>query len=70
MHYLNIIYWKYLHYLNFYSDGILDQRHLQFLAEISSRNLGLNVNEPLVTEPSELDTKPIVERKYIYLDCL
>ncbi|XP_060868369.1 AT-rich interactive domain-containing protein 4B-like isoform X3 [Metopolophium dirhodum] len=43
-------------------DGaILDQRHLQFLAEISSRNLGININEPSVTESLEREPETIVE---------
>ncbi|XP_060843777.1 AT-rich interactive domain-containing protein 4A-like isoform X3 [Rhopalosiphum padi] len=45
------------------NDGaILDQRHLQFLAEISSRNLGININEPSVTEPPEIEPEPVVEK--------
>ncbi|XP_060859936.1 AT-rich interactive domain-containing protein 4B-like [Metopolophium dirhodum] len=44
-------------------DGaILDQHHLQFLAEISGRKLGINVNEPLVTEPLERVPETIVEK--------
>ncbi|KAE9524346.1 hypothetical protein AGLY_015385 [Aphis glycines] len=45
------------------NDGaILDQRHLQFLAEISSRNLGININEPSVTEPPKTEPEPIIEK--------
>lgn len=44
-------------------DGaILDQRHLQFLAEISSRNLGININEPSVTEPLQKEPERIFEK--------
>ncbi|KAL4135552.1 hypothetical protein QTP88_007156 [Uroleucon formosanum] len=44
-------------------DGaILDQRHLQFLAEISSRNLGINTDEPSVTESLEREPETIVEK--------
>jgi len=47
-----------------YRDGaILDQHHLQFLAEISGRKLGINVNEPLVTKPIERVPETIVESK-------
>ncbi|XP_022168878.1 AT-rich interactive domain-containing protein 4B-like isoform X2 [Myzus persicae] len=42
--------------------GILDQRHLQFLAEVSSRNLGVNINEPSVTEPHEREPETVVEK--------
>jgi hypothetical protein len=55
-------------YFFFYSDGTLDQTHLQFLAEISSRNQDIKINEPPVTEPSvnespEPEPEPIVKRK-------
>ncbi|XP_025196742.1 AT-rich interactive domain-containing protein 4B-like isoform X3 [Melanaphis sacchari] len=43
-------------------EAILDQRHLQFLAEISSRNLGINISEPSVTEPSRIEPEPIVNK--------
>lgn len=44
---------KLFYLINIFSDGgLLDQRHLQFLAEISSRNLSININEPSVTESS------------------
>jgi len=47
-----------------YRDGaILDQHHLQFLAEISGRNLGININEPSVTESLEKEPETIVESK-------
>jgi len=42
---------------------MLDQRHLQFLAEVSSRNLGININEPSATEPHEREPETIVESK-------
>lgn len=48
---------------NFRDGAILDQQHLKFLADISSRNLGLNLNEPSVTEPLERDTETTVESK-------
>lgn len=58
---------------------MLDQTHLEFLAEISSRNLGIKINEPTVTEPSvteppELEPEPepkpeqIFKRKLIFPD--
>uniref|UniRef100_A0A2S2R644 Tudor-knot domain-containing protein n=1 Tax=Sipha flava TaxID=143950 RepID=A0A2S2R644_9HEMI len=50
------------------TDGTLDQTHLQFLAEISSRNQDIKINEPPVTEPSvnespEPEPEPIVKPK-------
>lgn len=58
---------------------MLDQTHLEFLAEISSRNLGIKINEPTVTEPSvteppelepepEPKPEPIFKRKLIFPD--
>eukprot|EP00102_Acyrthosiphon_pisum_P016283 XP_008187180.2 PREDICTED: uncharacterized protein LOC103310498 [Acyrthosiphon pisum] len=44
-------------------DGaILDQQHLLFLAEISSKKLGNNINEPSVTELLEREPETIVKK--------
>jgi len=48
---------------NFRDGAILDQQHLQFLADISSRNLGINLKESSVTEPLEREPETIVESK-------
>lgn len=45
-----------------------DQRHLQFLAEVSSRNVSVNVNQSSDTEPPKLDPQPIGELQYIFKD--
>ncbi|XP_060859014.1 uncharacterized protein LOC132936326 isoform X2 [Metopolophium dirhodum] len=44
-------------------DGaILDQQHLLYLAEISSKKLGINIKEPSVTEPLEREPETIVDK--------
>ncbi|CAI6372326.1 unnamed protein product [Macrosiphum euphorbiae] len=44
-------------------DGaILDQQHLLFLSEISSKKLGMNINEPSVTERLEREPETIVQK--------
>lgn len=60
----NISWFQHLLFIKNYRDeAIIDQRHLEFLAEISSRNIGIKINEPSVTEPLERDPETIAESK-------